>query len=149
MAHIWQREPEPITEFCAELSADVIVIGAGAAGTTAAQSAAEAGASVICVEKFACPTAHGTDIGSVNTKVHAREGVYIPPAEAARLEYAWSQQQANYHLIRTYIDRSADLYRMMGDTTERARVSLVNIAQSGIFAADRAVQEYADNIWHI
>ncbi len=29
------------------------------------------------------------------------------------------------------------------------RMSLINIARSGIFAADRAVAEYADNIWHI
>ncbi len=27
-------------------------------------------------------------------------------------------------------------------------MSLVNIAHSGIFAADRAIKEYADNIWH-
>ena len=37
----------------------------------------------------------------------------------------------------------------MADPMASARVSLVNIAESGIFAADRAVQEYADNIWHI
>ncbi len=29
------------------------------------------------------------------------------------------------------------------------RMSLMNIARSGIFAADRAVAEYADNIWHV
>ena len=29
------------------------------------------------------------------------------------------------------------------------RMSLRNIARSGIFAADRAVAEYADNIWHV
>ena len=29
------------------------------------------------------------------------------------------------------------------------RMSLINIARSGIFAADRAVAEYADNIWHV
>ncbi|WP_443662916.1 glycogen/starch/alpha-glucan phosphorylase [Dysosmobacter sp.] len=29
------------------------------------------------------------------------------------------------------------------------RMSLHNIARSGIFAADRAVAEYADNIWHV
>ena len=108
-AHIWQTAPEPITEFYAEETADVVVVGAGAAGVTAAQSAAEAGASVICAEKFSRPTAHGTDIGSVNTLVHKREGVYIDPLEAARLEYAWSQQQANYHLIRTYVDRSGEV----------------------------------------
>ncbi|MGN0819746.1 MAG: glycogen/starch/alpha-glucan phosphorylase [Christensenellaceae bacterium] len=32
---------------------------------------------------------------------------------------------------------------------EWARKSLMNIASSGIFACDRAVKEYADNIWHI
>ena len=108
-AHIWQTEPEPITEFYAEENADVVVVGAGSSGVTAAQSAAEAGASVICVEKFSRPTAHGTDIGSVNTLVHEREGVHIDPLEAARLEYAWSQQQANYHLIRTYTERSGEV----------------------------------------
>ncbi len=29
------------------------------------------------------------------------------------------------------------------------RMSLLNIARSGIFAADRSVAEYADNIWHV
>ncbi len=29
------------------------------------------------------------------------------------------------------------------------KMSLVNIAQSGIFAADRSIKDYADNIWHI
>ena len=27
-------------------------------------------------------------------------------------------------------------------------MSLVNIAKAGRFAADRAIREYADNIWH-
>lgn len=30
-----------------------------------------------------------------------------------------------------------------------ARMSLVNIAKSGIFSSDRAIKEYADNIWNI
>ena len=29
------------------------------------------------------------------------------------------------------------------------RMSLHNIARSGIFAADRAIAQYADNIWHV
>ena len=39
---------------------------------------------------------------------------------------------------RTYADRAA-----------WDRMSLLNIARSGIFAADRAVAQYADNIWHV
>ncbi len=42
-----------------------------------------------------------------------------------------------------------ELYRLMADPRASARLSLVNIAESGIFAADRAVKEYADNIWKI
>ncbi len=42
-----------------------------------------------------------------------------------------------------------DLYRLMADPMASARMSLVNIAESGVFAADRAVSEYAKNIWHI
>ena len=29
------------------------------------------------------------------------------------------------------------------------KMSLINIARSGIFAADRSIAEYADNIWHV
>ena len=54
-AHIWQTQPEVITDIYAEETADVVVIGAGQAGVVAAQSAAEAGASVICAEKFGKP----------------------------------------------------------------------------------------------
>ena len=42
-----------------------------------------------------------------------------------------------------------DLARTMADPRAAARISLVNIAESGFFAADRAIQEYADHIWHI
>ena len=105
-AHSWQRLPEPITEIRSEETADVVVLGAGIAGVTAAHAAAEAGAEVICVEKFAGVTAHGTDICGVNTKVQERAGIHVDPREAARLVYAWGQQQGNYSLIRTYTERS-------------------------------------------
>ena len=29
------------------------------------------------------------------------------------------------------------------------QMSLINIARSGIFAADRSISEYAKNIWHV
>lgn len=35
------------------------------------------------------------------------------------------------------------------DTKKFANMSLVNIAKAGIFSSDRAVQEYADQIWHL
>ncbi|MER2150440.1 MAG: glycogen/starch/alpha-glucan phosphorylase, partial [Candidatus Limivicinus sp.] len=35
------------------------------------------------------------------------------------------------------------------DESERARLALVNTAESGFFAADRAVREYAERIWDL
>ena len=41
------------------------------------------------------------------------------------------------------------LYTLLADPQARAAVSLRNIARSGAFAADRAVAEYAQNVWKI
>ena len=51
------------------------------------------------------------------------------------------------------VGRTVAAEQRMADTYARSeewnRMSLINIARSGIFAADRAVAEYADNIWHV
>ena len=43
-------------------------------------------------------------------------------------------------------ERVGETYK---DTMKFANMSLVNTAKAGIFSADRAVKEYADNIWNI
>jgi len=43
-------------------------------------------------------------------------------------------------------ERVSETYK---DKTKFTNMSLVNIAKAGIFSADRAVKEYADNIWNI
>ncbi len=50
---------------------------------------------------------------------------------------------------RSYADTQDRLYQRIADPSERGRLSLVNTAESGIFAADRAVAQYAKEIWHI
>ena len=49
----------------------------------------------------------------------------------------------------SYVDCHDRLYAKISDRGEFARMSLVNIAESGIFAADRAISEYAEKIWRI
>ena len=48
---------------------------------------------------------------------------------------------------RSYADCQKELYRRIADPAELGRLSVVNTARSGIFAADRAIEEYARNIW--
>ena len=105
----WLPQPEPVEEIVSEETYDVVVIGAGIAGVTAAEAASSQGASVVCCEKFGTITAHGSDIGAVGTKVQKENGVEIDKALAARLIHEWGQHQANYYLIRTYTEKSGEI----------------------------------------
>jgi starch phosphorylase len=48
-----------------------------------------------------------------------------------------------------YLDCHRRLFETIKNPAELERMSMVNIAESGVFAADRAVGEYADGIWRI
>ena len=50
---------------------------------------------------------------------------------------------------RSYVESRDRLYARLADDNERARLALVNTAESGFFAADRAIREYADRIWKL
>ena len=49
----------------------------------------------------------------------------------------------------SYSDAHKRLEKAYNDPMDWNKKSLVNIAQSGFFAADRAVKEYGDRIWHL
>ena len=51
--------------------------------------------------------------------------------------------------FRSYTETQDRLYSRIADPSELGRLEIMNVAQSGVFAADRAVTEYAKNIWHI
>ena len=48
---------------------------------------------------------------------------------------------------RSYADCQTRLYKSISDEGELARLAIMNTAESGVFAADRAIKEYAKNIW--
>ena len=49
----------------------------------------------------------------------------------------------------SYAECQQRLYRNIADKQELGRLAIVNTAKSGVFAADRAIIEYARNIWHV
>jgi starch phosphorylase len=51
--------------------------------------------------------------------------------------------------FQSYCQAEERMVRTYADPAQWNRMSLHNIARSGIFAADRAVAQYADNIWHV
>ena len=48
-----------------------------------------------------------------------------------------------------YCKAQEDASAAYNDKDRWNRMSLMNIAKSGIFAADRSISDYANNIWHI
>lgn len=51
--------------------------------------------------------------------------------------------------FQSYCQAETRMVQTYADPAQWNRMSLHNIARSGIFAADRAVAQYADNIWHV
>ncbi|GAB6173807.1 glycogen/starch/alpha-glucan phosphorylase [Paradesulfitobacterium aromaticivorans] len=51
--------------------------------------------------------------------------------------------------FRSYVESYEKLQRVYADQEAWNRMSLVNIAESGIFSSDRTIREYADRIWKI
>lgn len=95
----------------ATLTADVLVIGAGASGTTAALSALESGASVILLEKQ--PAAGGLgNIGegifAADSKMQKRMGIVVTPDMAFKTIMDYSHWKANPYVVRAFVNKSAD-----------------------------------------
>ena len=69
-----------------------------------------------------------------------------------RLLFGGDCQADQYLLLADFVSYCDAARRMMeayDDRTRWNRMSLHNIARSGVFAADRAVRDYARDIWHV
>lgn len=49
----------------------------------------------------------------------------------------------------SYYIKAEEIFKAYNNKTEWGKMSLVNIAKSGFFAADRSIKEYSDKIWHL
>ena len=48
-----------------------------------------------------------------------------------------------------YVEAQEKVSQTYQDQRKFTNMSLVNIAKAGLFSSDRAIQEYADRIWHV
>ena len=70
-----------------------------------------------------------------------------------RLLFGAGGSQADEYMLLADFDSYCDAHRRVleayRDPSRWYRMSLINIARSGIFAADRSIQDYARDIWHV
>ena len=51
--------------------------------------------------------------------------------------------------FQSYVDCQAQVGHMYEDSQRWTRMSILNVARSGLFSSDRTIREYADEIWQI
>lgn len=126
--HTWEKVPEAIDEslITAEQDYDIVIIGAGVSGNAAAEAAAAEGASVVLIEQSGDLTGHGCDNGCINSRFQQELGIEFDKDEIFKLLYRWSQQQANPFLIRTWIDRSGEVFDHFCDLAKAAGLGLMS-----------------------
>lgn len=93
-----------------EKSTDVVVVGAGASGLSAAVAAAEGGAKVILLEKLALVGGTGNfaeGIFAVESELQRNEHVNITRDEAFKLIMTYSHWRADPKIARSFVDKSA------------------------------------------
>lgn len=111
----WLKPVEPVQadEIVAEYEADVVIMGAGHAGTAAARAAWEAGASVIVVElgQEKSFSVFGAQYGSINSKFAQAQGVEAyDPVDIISDWQKRSLNRANPELIRKFAYSNGDTF---------------------------------------
>jgi fumarate reductase flavoprotein subunit len=100
------------------IDTEVVVVGFGISGLTAALSALDAGAKVVVLEKGSTYNARGFDDGAVNSSAHREAGVVIDRDELIGELMIESNYRADQRLIRTWVDKSGELVDWLRELVE-------------------------------
>lgn len=123
--HTWEVAPEPITDIAETKDFDIVIVGAGLAGLSAAEAAARSGASVAVLEQTNEFQVRGLDVGHIGSKWQLEHGIDLDPMEASRLLHQWAHQTTNYNLINTWATRSGKVFDYIQDLAEKNGISMV------------------------
>ncbi len=108
--HTWEVVPAAITDIAETKDYDIVIVGAGLAGCSAAEAAARNGVSVAVLERTDQIQIRGVDVGHIGSKYHLNNGFDLDPRMAAKLLHLWSHQTTNYNLIYTWASRSGQVF---------------------------------------
>lgn len=104
----WETKPAAISasEIKKTVDTEVLVIGAGLAGTVAALSANEAGAKVTIIEKNDTYACRGGHITSFNSKVQQQMGIKNDYRQIIRRWIYWAQGRCKEEMLWTFAHKS-------------------------------------------
>lgn len=125
MQHAWEIAPEALTDITETKDFDVVIVGSGAAGLSAAEAAARNGATVAVIERTEGFQMRGIDVGHIGSAYHLSNGFDLDPRTAASFLHLASNQVTNYHLIYTWASRSGKVFDYIQELAETQGVTMV------------------------
>ena len=116
----WRDRPEPIPEERIEetLTADVVIVGLGYAGTAALRAAAEAGVSVIGLELMTRNKymSYGRDVGHINSRFLESRGVpHVDPIDLYNEQLRRAGNRANPSLLMQFAQNCGEAFDWFTD----------------------------------
>lgn len=119
------EEPEiPDSSITAEYETEILVIGCGHGGLMAIASAAEAGAKVLGIDRFAAGTGVRDDIGGINSRYQKEWGTKIDKWDYVTMATQYAAGHINQDLVKLFCDESGAMVDWYGDRLAERGVEL-------------------------
>jgi fumarate reductase flavoprotein subunit len=118
----WETPPAAISDskIKEKVTTEVLIIGCGVAGSSAAASATEAGAKVIVIEKHTTYNSRGSDNAAIDSKVQKKLGVKVDKDEVVLALQKYSGNRSDQRLLRLWADNSGKVIDWISEMQEAA-----------------------------
>ncbi|MEB1813291.1 FAD-dependent oxidoreductase [Adlercreutzia mucosicola] len=114
----WETAPAPIADgdIVATVESDIVIVGAGLAGVTAACRATELGASVTVVEKMPFPSSRGGHYAAYQSRAMTEAGMTNDPKDEIVADWMrFSGNRTKEELAWLFMDRSSEVMDWLDD----------------------------------
>ena len=123
------------------IDTDIVVVGAGAAGLSAAVSAAEMGARVALIEKYVRIASPGFFTGVVGGKLQKKLGIEIDKEDFIKQLIDFSEGRADARLVRKWVYQNGEVVDWLEDMARAAGLSVNVRGTTYTFGDDRGNQK--------
>jgi fumarate reductase flavoprotein subunit len=116
------QRPIPPSEIKETFNTEVVVVGAGTSGKSAALSAAQAGAKVIQIDKHVTYRWGGGIVAAIDSRLQKKLGVKVDKDEVCLELMKWCGNKPDQRLYRVWADRSGEIVDWLMDITDAAGI---------------------------
>jgi len=118
-------DPIPASDIKVQIDTEVVVVGAGMAGLSAALSARETGAKTILIEKMTTCQARGHDNAFIGSRLQKKLGIEIDKDEVILNLMKYGSNKPDQRLIRMWAEGSGKTADWIMDMTDAAGIQVI------------------------